>query len=92
MKSRVVTRFAPSPTGFLHIGHAYAALCAYNYSKLHGGKFILRIEDIDEDRCREKYVEAIYEDLDWLGLSWEQPVRKQSNHLDEYKFALKKLD
>ncbi|MBO37653.1 MAG: tRNA glutamyl-Q(34) synthetase GluQRS [Rhodospirillaceae bacterium] len=92
MKSHVVTRFAPSPTGFLHIGHAYAALCAYNYSKIHGGKFILRIEDIDEDRCREKYVKAIYEDLDWLGLSWEQPVRKQSNHFDEYKVALKKLD
>ena len=85
----IVTRFAPSPTGHLHLGHAYSALLA---AKLAGdGKFILRIEDIDQGRCRPEFEEAIYEDLAWLGLTWETPVRRQSDCMDEYVEALNKL-
>jgi glutamyl-Q tRNA(Asp) synthetase len=85
----VITRFAPSPTGHLHLGHAYSALLA---SKLAGdGKFILRIEDIDHERCRPEFEEVIYEDLAWLGLTWETPVRRQSDCMDEYVEALNKL-
>ncbi|MDV7341719.1 tRNA glutamyl-Q(34) synthetase GluQRS [Terasakiella sp. A23] len=85
--SKHVTRFAPSPTGYLHLGHAYSAL----FAQEKGERFLLRIEDIDQGRCRPEYVEAIYEDLAWLGLSWEEPVRIQSQHLKDYKDALDQL-
>jgi glutamyl-Q tRNA(Asp) synthetase len=83
------TRFAPSPTGYLHLGHAYSALLALNAAK--GGRFLLRIEDIDPVRCKPEFVEAIFEDLHWLGLNWAEPVRRQSQHMDDYKVALDKL-
>lgn len=89
--TRFVTRFAPSPTGGLHLGHAYAALCAYEAAQIVGGRFLLRIEDIDSTRCRREYETAIYDDLAWLGISWEQPVRRQSEHLDDYERALDRL-
>lgn len=88
----IVTRFAPSPTGFLHLGHAYAALFAYDAAMREGGRFLLRIEDIDAGRCRPEYVEAIKEDLRWLGAVFEEPVLKQSGRLSEYASALAKLD
>jgi glutamyl-Q tRNA(Asp) synthetase len=87
-----VTRFAPSPTGYLHLGHAYAAIFAYEAAHTVGGRFLLRIEDIDAGRCRREFDAAIEEDLAWLGLAWEQPVRRQSQHIDEYRAALAKLD
>ncbi len=87
----IVTRFAPSPTGQLHIGHAYSVLFAYRKAKENGGRFILRIEDIDTERCRPEYVDGIKEDLHWLGLTWEEPVRKQSEHMAGYAAALDKL-
>jgi glutamyl-Q tRNA(Asp) synthetase len=86
-----VTRFAPSPTGFLHLGHAFSALTADAAAKAAGGRFILRIEDIDETRCRPEYERAIYDDLDWLGLDWERPVRRQSEHGADYRAALDRL-
>lgn len=89
--SRFTTRFAPSPTGYLHRGHAYSALTAFEVARAAGGRFILRIEDIDESRCRPQYEAAIHEDLAWLGLEWEQPVRRQSEHLDDYRAALDRL-
>lgn len=82
------TRFAPSPTGYLHRGHAYSALTAYAAARAAGGRFILRIEDIDATRSRPDYEAAIYEDLAWLGLEWETPVRRQSEHLADYHAAL----
>ena len=85
-----VTRFAPSPTGYLHIGHVFSALTAH-HARGKGGTFHLRIEDIDPVRCKDKFVDAIYEDLEWLGLVWETPVRKQSEHMADYNVALKKL-
>lgn len=85
-----VTRFAPSPTGFLHIGHAFSALTAY-HARGKGGTFHLRIEDIDPVRCKDEFTDAILEDLKWLGLEWETPVRKQSEHMADYDKALKKL-
>ncbi|MBE9553994.1 MAG: tRNA glutamyl-Q(34) synthetase GluQRS [Proteobacteria bacterium] len=85
-----VTRFAPSPTGRLHIGHAYSALFAARAAE--GGRFLLRIEDIDLGRCRLEFEEGIYEDLAWLGLEWETPVRRQSYYFDDYRAALRKLD
>ena len=88
----VVTRFAPSPTGLLHRGHAYAALFAADAARRAGGRFLLRIEDIDAGRCRPEFVAAILADLAWLGLSWEQPVRMQSQHMDTYRAALGRLD
>lgn len=87
----VITRFAPSPTGRLHIGHAYSALFAYKKAVDAGGKFILRIEDIDQERCHKEHEQGIYEDLAWLGLSWEKPVRRQSDYYHEYSAALAKL-
>ncbi|MSO96834.1 MAG: tRNA glutamyl-Q(34) synthetase GluQRS [Rhodospirillaceae bacterium] len=90
--SPVVTRFAPSPTGYLHLGTAKAALFAAQHAR--GGQFLLRIEDIDRGRCRPEFEAAIYEDLTWLGLTWEQPVRRQSEHMADYEGAigtLKKL-
>ena len=86
-----ITRFAPSPTGLLHLGHAYSALVAYRTAQDQGGRFILRIEDIDHTRCRSDYEEAIFEDLAWLGLDWETPVRRQSDHLSDYQDTLKAL-
>lgn len=88
----VVTRFAPSPTGRLHIGHAFSALFAFRESLDHGGRFILRIEDIDPARCRPAFEDGIFEDLGWLGLEWEKPVRRQSDHMADYKSALHRLD
>jgi len=87
----VVTRFAPSPTGFLHLGHAYAALFAHRTAQFGAGRFLLRIEDIDTGRCRTAFEDAIYEDLAWLGLTWEQPVRRQSDWWSDYKTHLDRL-
>ncbi len=92
-----VTRFAPSPTGYLHRGHAFCALTAFEAardakSKGAGGRFLLRIEDIDVTRCRPQFEAAIHEDLAWLGLDWETPVRRQSEHLDDYRAALTRLE
>lgn len=87
----VVTRFAPSPTGRLHLGHAFAALFAARAARVAGGRFLLRIEDIDATRCRPAFEQAIYDDLAWLGLDWERPVRRQSEHLDDYRAALARL-
>jgi len=88
----LVTRFAPSPTGLLHLGHAYAALYAWSRARQAGGRFLLRIEDIDAARCREEFVAAIDEDLRWLGLDWDGAVRRQSRHLDDYRAALARLE
>ena len=79
-----MTRFAPSPTGLLHVGHAYSAVFAFEAARSCGGRFVLRIEDIDHTRCRRSFEEAILEDLEWLGLTWEHPVRRQSDHLTDY--------
>ena len=87
----VVTRFAPSPTGLLHLGHAFSALSAYRLAQETGGRFLLRIEDIDRTRARAAFEEAIYEDLAWLGLSWETPVRRQSGHMTDYARAVDAL-
>lgn len=87
-----VTRFAPSPTGRLHIGHACSALFASDTAKKNGGRFILRIEDIDAGRCKPEFEQGIYEDLRWIGLAWEEPVRRQSYHMDDYRRALDTLD
>ena len=88
----VVTRFAPSPTGLLHLGHAHSALFAWTLAKRHGGRFLLRIEDIDGPRCRPEFEEAILEDLAWLGLDWESPVLRQSDRLPIYWTALDRLE
>ncbi len=84
MSSAIVTRFAPSPTGLLHPGHAYSALFAFDAARRSGGRFLLRIEDVDFTRCRREFEDAILEDLAWLGIAWESPVRRQSDHLHEY--------
>ncbi|MTE01368.1 tRNA glutamyl-Q(34) synthetase GluQRS [Paracoccus sp. YIM 132242] len=89
MAGNAVTRFAPSPTGLLHLGHAYAALVAEREAS--PGQFLLRIEDIDRDRCRAEYEEAIYEDLAWLGLDWQRPVMRQSDRMAAYRTALVRL-
>jgi glutamyl-Q tRNA(Asp) synthetase len=86
-----VTRFAPSPTGFLHRGHAFAALTAHAAARAAGGRFLLRIEDIDATRCRPEFEAAAHEDLAWLGLEWETPVRRQSEHMADYAGALRDL-
>jgi len=85
------TRFAPSPTGRLHKGHAFSALTAWTAAKAAGGRFVLRIEDIDPTRCRPKYEAGVLEDLAWLGLGWEAPVRRQSDHLGDYAAAIENL-
>jgi glutamyl-Q tRNA(Asp) synthetase len=85
------TRFAPSPTGLLHKGHAFSALTAAAVAREIGGRFILRIEDIDFTRCRPEYEAAIYEDFAWLGLDWERPVLRQSEHVHDYLAALDQL-
>jgi glutamyl-Q tRNA(Asp) synthetase len=88
----IVTRFAPSPTGRLHLGHAYSALFAEAASRQSKGRFLLRIEDIDPARCRPEFEQGIFEDLAWLGLRWETPVRRQSDHLGDYRAALERLE
>ena len=85
------TRFAPSPTGYLHKGHAFSALTAFEAARAEGGRFILRIEDIDATRVRPEYDAALLEDLAWLGLGWEEPVRRQSQHVADYHAALGRL-
>ena len=92
MADTIVTRFAPSPTGYLHIGHAFSALFAFRTAVAAGGRFILRIEDIDYGRCKPQFEEAIYEDLAWLGIEWETPVRRQSEHFADYEKALSVLE
>jgi glutamyl-Q tRNA(Asp) synthetase len=87
-----VFRFAPSPNGYLHLGHALSALMNHEMAQETGGRLLLRIEDIDATRCRPEYEAAIYEDLAWLGLSWGTPVRRQSEHFDAYREALEKLE
>lgn len=89
---RPVFRFAPSPNGFLHIGHAFSALLNARMARANRGRMLLRIEDIDLVRCRPDFETAIYEDLAWLGLQWEMPVRRQSEQHDDYCLALKKLE
>ena len=84
-------RFAPSPNGYLHLGHALSALLNADKAKATGGRMLLRIEDIDETRCRPEYETAIYEDLAWLGLRWEEPVWRQSQHYADYQAALGRL-
>ena len=86
-----VTRFAPSPTGYLHLGHAHSALVGWHRARAESGRFLLRIEDIDPARCRPEFETAILEDLGWLGIDWDGPVRRQSKHLDEYERALGRL-
>jgi glutamyl-Q tRNA(Asp) synthetase len=87
----LVTRFAPSPTGYLHLGHALSALTAFDAARDAGGRFLVRIEDIDAGRSRPEFENAIFEDLAWLGLSWEEPVRRQSAHMGEYAAPLQSL-
>jgi len=87
----IVTRFAPSPTGYLHVGHAYSALLAWRRARAAGGRFLLRLEDIDPVRCRPEFATAILEDLAWFGLDWDGPVRVQSEHLGDYAAVLDSL-
>lgn len=87
-----VTRFAPSPTGRLHKGHAFSALTAWSAATAAGGRFLLRFEDIDPTRCRPEFEAGIVEDLTWLGLDWERPVRRQSEHLAEYAVVVDVLE
>jgi glutamyl-Q tRNA(Asp) synthetase len=89
--SAFVTRFAPSPTGRLHRGHALSALTVQAAARAAGGRLLLRLEDIDAGRCRPEFEAAIYQDLAWLGLDWERPARRQSEHLDAYRGALERL-
>jgi glutamyl-Q tRNA(Asp) synthetase len=86
-----VFRFAPSPNGHLHLGHAYSALVNFDSARRVGGRFLLRTEDIDTARCRPEFEAAIYEDLGWLGMTWETPVRRQSEHLADYREAVERL-
>ncbi|MDP2696565.1 tRNA glutamyl-Q(34) synthetase GluQRS [Thalassospira sp.] len=90
MTASTITRFAPSPTGYLHLGHAASALFAVRNAG-PDGRFLLRIEDIDQTRCRPEYVAAIYEDLAWLGLRWKTPVREQSHHMADYQAVQDRL-
>jgi glutamyl-Q tRNA(Asp) synthetase len=89
--ARPVFRFAPSPNGLLHLGHALSALVNFQIAQKLGGRFLLRMEDIDTVRCSEAFEDAIYEDLRWLGIEWESPVRRQSEHFDTYREALDAL-
>lgn len=89
--SQPVFRFAPSPNGPLHLGHAYSALLNHDLARQVGGRFLLRIEDIDRERCRPQFERAILDDLEWLGLEWEEPVRRQSDHFGDYREALDRL-
>ena len=89
---KIITRFAPSPSGDLHLGHAYSAKLNYDFARDNGGEFILRIEDIDHLRCKAEHEQSIYDDLEWLGLKWPLPVRRQSEHFDDYAAALSTLE
>jgi glutamyl-Q tRNA(Asp) synthetase len=86
-----VFRFAPSPNGYLHLGHAFSALLNFDLAHETGGRFLLRIEDIDATRCKPEFEDAIYQDLAWLGIAWETPVRRQSEHLADYRCAIETL-
>jgi glutamyl-Q tRNA(Asp) synthetase len=86
-----VFRFAPSPNGALHLGHAYSAMLNHDMAREAGGRFLLRIEDIDTGRSTAEFEQAVYDDLHWLGLTWQEPVRRQSEHFDDYRFALESL-
>ncbi len=90
--STAVFRFAPSPNGYLHLGHALSALVDFEMARALGGRFLLRIEDIDATRCRPEFESAIHEDLAWLGITWDEPPRRQSEHLDAYRKALARLE
>ncbi len=92
MPSKPILRFAPSPNGFLHLGHAYSALTVDRWAKQLGGSWLLRIEDTDPERSRPEFIDAIFEDLHWLGLKWPEPVLIQSQRLETYKAAAAKLD
>ena len=92
MSGPTVTRFAPSPTGYLHLGHVRSAFEGWRAARRGGGRFLLRLEDIDRSRCRDEYAAAIIEDLSWLGLAWDGVVRKQSEHFDDYRRALGRLE
>lgn len=85
------TRFAPSSTGPLHLGHAYSAMLAHDMARAAGGAFLLRIDDLDQSRARPEWEELIYRDLEWLGVTWDGPVRRQSEHFDDYRDALEQL-
>jgi len=87
-----VFRFAPSPNGYLHLGHAYSALLNHDMAREVGGRLLLRIDDIDAARCRPEYEAGIYEDLGWLGISWQPNVRRQSEHFEDYQAAVAKLE
>ncbi len=89
---RPTFRFAPSPNGLLHIGHAFSALLNDHLAREHKGRFLLRLEDIDRQRCREEFVQAIKDDLRWLGLDWEKPVRRQSEHFSRYGATVRELE
>lgn len=89
--SAFLTRFAPSPTGYLHLGHAFSALTVFDAAHEAGGTCLLRIEDIDTTRCKPEYEAAVYEDLAWLGCDWPEPVRRQSEHFPEYHAVLETL-
>src|SRR5688572_30702341 len=86
-----VFRFAPSPNGYLHLGHALSALLNHDLARAAGGRMLLRIEDIDQMRCRPEYEHGIADDLAWLGIDWERPVRRQSEHLESYRTVLSRL-
>lgn len=88
----VVTRFAPSPTGILHLGHVHSACEGWRAAREAGGRFLVRLEDIDRTRCRAEYAAAILDDLAWLGLHWDGPVRRQSEHFGDYQAALDRLE
>ncbi|MEE9273313.1 MAG: tRNA glutamyl-Q(34) synthetase GluQRS [Robiginitomaculum sp.] len=89
--TKIRTRFAPSPTGYLHLGHAASAQAAFGFARKYGGVCLLRIEDIDKTRCKPEFERAIYEDLDWLGFDWPLPARRQSNHFKDYQGVLEIL-
>lgn len=89
--SDIVTRFAPSPTGYLHLGTIYSALFTENAAREANGRFLIRIEDTDRGRCRPEFEEQILDDLKWMGLEWEEPIRRQSEHLESYQTALQDL-
>lgn len=91
LKMEVITRFAPSATGHLHLGHAYSAWLGWQRARISGGSFLVRLEDIDTTRCKPEYVDSILEDLRWLGLEWDGDVRLQSNYLTDYSNAISKL-
>lgn len=91
LRQKPVYRFAPSPNGPLHLGHALSAFLNHDMAQDNGGRFLLRIEDIDQTRCTPELEQAIYDDLGWLGLAWENPARRQSDHFDAYRVALDRL-